>query len=186
MIIPDHLHQSLVLVHQALVMHRFRVLDHVHIFENPEDLQKSNASCQCLLRGCMEGENRAHRLVVPSTFFPVLLAEHTTTSLLSFRFGLIEQLARLPVIHVRPIAFSCWRSCSGPTHLTMSSAMFRANFPTLVPPNFCTTQERLPLLFCGALETVEGAPSCPFAVSVALILQGVGAQAGRGGERGEL
>lgn len=37
----------------------------------------------------------AYRLVVPSTFFPVLLAEHTTTSLLSFKFGLDIQLAKL-------------------------------------------------------------------------------------------
>ena len=62
----------------------------------------------------------------------------------------------------------------------MSSAMFRANFPTLVPPNFCTIQVRgTPWLW--ALDTTAEGSRCPFAVPVTLILQGVREQPGRAG-----
>jgi hypothetical protein len=97
----------------------------------------------------------------------------------------IFQLAKVFVVCAR---LCCCRAlgavCCKLTHLTMSSAMFRANFPTLVPPNFCTTQERWPLSFCGALENMEGALSCPLVVPVALILQRVRVQPDGGGRRG--
>jgi hypothetical protein len=71
-----------------------------------------------------------------------------------------------------PLCLFLLAFCSLLTHRTMSSAMFKANFPTLVPPNFCTTQERLTLSSWGALETIEGASRGPLAVPLELILHG--------------
>jgi hypothetical protein len=44
----------------------------------------------------------------------------------------------------------------GLAYRTMSSAMLTANFPTLVPPNFWTTQPRLLLFFRRALAAKDG------------------------------
>jgi hypothetical protein len=51
--------------------------------------------------------------------------------------------------------------------------MLRANFPTLVPPNFCTTQPRLLLFLRRELDVTAEASLCPSERSVVLILQGL-------------
>jgi len=72
-----------------------------------------------------------YRLVVPSLFVLLLLAEHTT----AMRF-----LAR-PALGVFSHPFDTRpNACPCIAYPTMSTAMLLANFPTLVPPNFWTIQ----------------------------------------------
>ena len=72
-----------------------------------------------------------YRLVVPETFLPVLLAEHTTAILCCSRYGLSFTVSKGPGLSQRmPRDVFSYRM--------ISSAILSGNFPTLVPPNFCT------------------------------------------------
>lgn len=75
-----------------------------------------------------------HRLVVPSAFVELLLAEQTTATLCCTRLGL-----RFDIV-VNEIHSESMCLCDRATYMTTWSTMLKANFPTLVPPNFWTTQ----------------------------------------------
>ncbi len=68
---------------------------------------------------------KTHRLVVPSTFFPVLRAEHTTAILLSFR------LALLPLSFLEPAFSSFLRFV--PDYVLRN---FHSEFPHARPAKF--------------------------------------------------
>jgi hypothetical protein len=70
--------------------------------------------------------------VVPSSLVLLLRAEQTMAA----RFSLSPDLRR---VSGRSSSHGAWAGASVRSYLTMP-AMFSANFPTLVPPNFSTTQ----------------------------------------------
>lgn len=95
----------------------------------------------------------------------MLLAEQTTAILWSFKLALegsISFTLGSSLIDLR-IAYR-----------TMSSAIFTGNFPTLVPPNFCTTQVRV-LMSCFKEFEINGeeASECPFNWISVVIVQAV-------------
>ena len=76
-----------------------------------------------------------HRFVVPSALVELLLAEHTTATLCSDKLGLQQ------INDEKPDSVCDSAGKHHPkTYMTTWSIMLKANFPTLVPPNFCTTQ----------------------------------------------
>lgn len=88
---------------------------------------------------------------MPSTFFPVLLAEQTTTSLLSVRFGLDGQLVRLLVVLVRTALL-----------FLLAVGLFWADSPYNV---FCDVQGELP--HAGAAKLLHD-PGAGDAVAVGI------------------
>lgn len=86
-----------------------------------------------------------HRFVVPSALVELLLAEQTRATLCSGRLGLERETIINRTDH------SSIKTCK--THSTTWSMILRANFPTLVPPNFCTTQ--LLLVLTGPPLTID-------------------------------
>jgi hypothetical protein len=85
-------------------------------------------------KGKQGTQSHTHLLVVPVAFLPVLRAEHTTTTRLLSTYCLF------------PLSAHSGLGRGGQTetesYLTISSAILSGNLPTLVPPNFCTTQPR--------------------------------------------
>lgn len=84
-----------------------------------------------------------HRFVVPSALVELLLAEQTRATLCSERLGLERETKQSSTGLTTAVYKKKKQTCE--THSTTWSMILRANFPTLVPPNFCTTQSLLVL-----------------------------------------